>query len=160
MDPLNFIYKGLGVAVCLPLLLPVFTKTTVSWILTRPEMIFGSGGRGKWRSTECGGERGSLEEGAATCWECLFLRMGVDPLYVWCCSLCPFMCFRGCMVKHVKAGWKDDNRNHSISSKLNVYQKGEREKQIQYANTYIWNLRENKGQEEPSGKTGIKTQTY
>ena len=37
---------------------------------------------------------------------------------------------------------------------------GEREKQVQYANTYIWNLRENKGHEEPSGKTGIKTQTY
>ena len=40
----------------------------------------------------------------------------------------------------------------------------EREKQIQYANTYIWNLREKKkkkkGHEEPSGKTGIKTQTY
>ena len=37
----------------------------------------------------------------------------------------------------------------------------EREKQIQYANTYIWNLRgKKKGHEEPSGKTGIKTQTY
>ena len=38
--------------------------------------------------------------------------------------------------------------------------KSEREKQIQYANTYIWNLRENKGHEEPSGKMGIKTETY
>ena len=37
----------------------------------------------------------------------------------------------------------------------------QREKQIQYANTYIWNLRgKKKGHEEPSGKTGIKTQTY
>ena len=33
-------------------------------------------------------------------------------------------------------------------------------KQIQYANTYIRNLREKKkGHEEPSGRTGIKTQT-
>ena len=39
--------------------------------------------------------------------------------------------------------------------------KSEREKQIQYANTYIWNLRKKKkGHEEPSGKMGIKTQTY
>ena len=39
--------------------------------------------------------------------------------------------------------------------------KSEREKQILYANTYIWNLRKKKkGHEEPSGKTGIKTQTY
>ena len=39
--------------------------------------------------------------------------------------------------------------------------KSEREKQIQYANTYIWNLRKKKkGHEEPGGKTGIKTQTY
>ena len=39
--------------------------------------------------------------------------------------------------------------------------KSEREKQIQYANTYICNLRaKKKGHEEPSGKTGIKTQTY
>ena len=37
----------------------------------------------------------------------------------------------------------------------------QKEKQIQYANTYIWNLREKKkGHEEPSGKMGIKTQTY
>ena len=42
------------------------------------------------------------------------------------------------------------------------WSKSEREKQIQYANTYIRNLREKKkkGHEEPSGKTGIKTQTY
>ena len=38
--------------------------------------------------------------------------------------------------------------------------KSEREKQIQYANTYMWNLREKKSHEEPSGKMGIKTQTY
>ena len=36
----------------------------------------------------------------------------------------------------------------------------QKEKQIQCANTYIWNLRGKKGHEEPSGKTGIKTQTY
>ena len=36
----------------------------------------------------------------------------------------------------------------------------ERGKQILYANTYIWTLRGKKDHEEPSGKTGIKTQTY
>ena len=41
------------------------------------------------------------------------------------------------------------------------WSKSEREKQIQYANTYIWNLRgKQKGHEEPSGKMGIKTETY
>ena len=35
--------------------------------------------------------------------------------------------------------------------------KSEREKQIPYANTYIWNLKKN-GSEEPRGRTGIKTQ--
>ena len=36
-------------------------------------------------------------------------------------------------------------------------------KQIPYANTYIWNLkqkRERKWSEEPRGKTGMKIQTY
>ena len=37
--------------------------------------------------------------------------------------------------------------------------KSGREKQIPYANTYIWNLRKN-GSEEPSGRTGIKMQVY
>ena len=36
--------------------------------------------------------------------------------------------------------------------------KSEREKQIPYANTYIWNLKKRKnGSEEPTGRTGIKT---
>ena len=35
--------------------------------------------------------------------------------------------------------------------------KSEREKQIPYANTYIWNLKKN-GSDEPRGRTGIKTQ--
>ena len=48
-----------------------------------------------------------------------------------------------------------------ISDKIDFRIKKEREKQIQYANTYIRNLRgKKKGHEEPSGKTGIKTQTY
>ena len=39
--------------------------------------------------------------------------------------------------------------------------KSEREKQIQYANTYIWNLKKQiYGSEEPRGRTGIKMQTY
>ena len=36
--------------------------------------------------------------------------------------------------------------------------KSEREKQIPYANTYIWNLKK-KWSEEPRGRTGIRTQT-
>ena len=36
--------------------------------------------------------------------------------------------------------------------------KSEREKQILYADTYIWNLKKN-GSEEPRGGTGIKMQT-
>ena len=42
-----------------------------------------------------------------------------------------------------------------------IRQSQKEEKKIPYANTYIWNLRgKKKGHEEPSGKTGIKTQTY
>ena len=39
--------------------------------------------------------------------------------------------------------------------------KSEREKQIPYANTYMWNLKKEKrkGSEEPRGRTGIKIQT-
>ena len=38
--------------------------------------------------------------------------------------------------------------------------KSEREKQMLYANTYIWNLKKKKkGSEESRGRTGIKTQT-
>ena len=38
--------------------------------------------------------------------------------------------------------------------------KSEREKQIPYANTYIWNLKKKKnGSEESRGREGIKTQT-
>ena len=39
------------------------------------------------------------------------------------------------------------------------WSQSEREKQIPYANTYIWNLKKKKnGYEEPRGRTGIKTQ--
>ena len=33
-------------------------------------------------------------------------------------------------------------------------------KKIPYANTYIWESKNKNGSEEPSGKMGIKTQTY
>ena len=37
--------------------------------------------------------------------------------------------------------------------------KSEREKQIPYANKYIWNLKKKKnGSDEPRGRTGINTQ--
>ena len=39
------------------------------------------------------------------------------------------------------------------------WSKSEREKQILYANTYIWNLKKKNGSEEPRGRTGIKAQT-
>ena len=48
-----------------------------------------------------------------------------------------------------------------VALDLNICSSGE--KQIPYANTYIWNLKKKKkkkGHEEPSGRTGIKTQTY
>ena len=35
----------------------------------------------------------------------------------------------------------------------------QREKQIPYANTYIWNLKKKIGSEEPRGPTGIKMQS-
>ena len=45
-----------------------------------------------------------------------------------------------------------------------IQSKSEREKQIPYANTYIWNLKKKKkkkkGSEERRGKLGIKMQTY
>ena len=33
----------------------------------------------------------------------------------------------------------------------------QKEKQIPYANTHIWNLKKKNGSEEPRGRTGIKT---
>ena len=45
--------------------------------------------------------------------------------------------------------------------KIDSLKKKEREKQIPYGNTYIWNLKKQKenGSDEPSCRTGIKTQT-
>ena len=43
-----------------------------------------------------------------------------------------------------------------IKYKENIL-KAAREKQIPYANTYIWNIKKN-GSEEPSSRTGIKVQ--
>ena len=71
--------------------------------------------------------------------------------------------YNGILLSHKK------KRNGGICSEVDgvrvchtEWGKSEKEKQIQYANTYIWNLRgkKKKGHEEPSGKTGIKTQTY
>ena len=39
------------------------------------------------------------------------------------------------------------------------WSKSERVKQILYANTYIWNLKNKNGSDEPKDRTGIKTQT-
>ena len=72
--------------------------------------------------------------------------------------------YNGILLSHKK------KRNGGICSEVDgvrgchtEWSMSEREKQIQYANTYIWNLRKKKKKnlhEEPSGKTGIKTQTY
>ena len=70
--------------------------------------------------------------------------------------------YNGILLSHKK------KRNGVICSEVGgvrfchtEWSKSEREKQIQYAYTYIWNLREKKKvHEEPNGKTGIKTQTY
>ena len=42
--------------------------------------------------------------------------------------------------------------------KYTEWSKSEREKQIPYANTYVWNLKKTVS-EEPRGRTEIKTQT-
>ena len=39
------------------------------------------------------------------------------------------------------------------------WSKSEREKQIPYANTYIWNLKKKNGSDEPKGRRGIKMET-
>ena len=71
--------------------------------------------------------------------------------------------YNGLFLSHKK------KRNWVICSEVDgprdchtEWSKSEREKQILYANTYIWNLRnkQKNGHEEPRGKRGIKTQTY
>ena len=69
--------------------------------------------------------------------------------------------YNGILLSHKK------KRNWVICSEVDgptachtEWSKSEREKQIPYANTYIWNLRKKIGHEEPRGKRGIKTQTY
>ena len=71
--------------------------------------------------------------------------------------------YNGILLSHKKkeielfvVRWMD------LESVIQSEVKSEREKQIPYANTHIWNLKNNKksGHEEPRGKTGIKTQTY
>ena len=60
---------------------------------------------------------------------------------------------------------RNKKRNWVIYSELDGprvchtdWSKSEREKQIPYANTYIWNLKKKPGSEEPRGRTGIKMQ--
>ena len=70
--------------------------------------------------------------------------------------------YNGILLSHKK------KRNWVICSEVDgprvchtEWSKSERGKQIPHPNTYIWNLRgKKKGHEEPSGKRGIKTQTY
>ena len=68
--------------------------------------------------------------------------------------------YNGILVSHKK------KQNGVICSEVDgvrvchtEWSKSERDKQIQYANTYIWNLKKKKGSEEPRGRTRIKTQT-
>ena len=72
--------------------------------------------------------------------------------------------YNGILVSHKK------ERNWIICSEVDgvrdchiEWSKSEREKQIPYANTCIWNLKKEKRKkwsEEPRGKMGIKMQTY
>ena len=70
--------------------------------------------------------------------------------------------YNGILLSHKKKrNWVTCSEVDGVRVCHTEWSKSEREKQIQYANTYVWNLRgKTKGHEEPSGKTGIKTQTY
>ena len=69
--------------------------------------------------------------------------------------------YNGILLSHKK------KRNWVICSEVGgprvchaEWSKSEKEKQIPYANTYIWNLKKKEnGYEEPRGRTGIKMQT-
>ena len=68
--------------------------------------------------------------------------------------------YNGILLSHKK------KRNWVICSEVGgprvchtEWRKSEREKQIPYANTYVWNLKKN-DHEEPRCRMGIKTQTY
>ena len=67
--------------------------------------------------------------------------------------------YSGILLSHKK------KRNWAICSEVDgprvchtEWSKSEREKQIPYDITYMWNLKKKKGSEEPRGWTGIKTQ--
>ena len=68
--------------------------------------------------------------------------------------------YYGILLSHKK------ERNSVICSEVDgprvchaEWSKSEREKQIPYANTYIWNLKKY-GTDEPSGRAGIKTLSF
>ena len=68
--------------------------------------------------------------------------------------------YNGILLSHKKKqNWAICNEVDRPRVCHTEWSKSERERQIPYANTYIWNLRK-KCLEEPWGKTGIKTQTY
>ena len=50
-------------------------------------------------------------------------------------------------------------RSMDLESVIQSEVNSEREKEILYANSYIWNLKRKNGSEEPRDRTGIKTQT-
>ena len=68
----------------------------------------------------------------------------------------------GILLSHKKKrNWVICSEVHGPRVCHTEWSKSEREKQIPYANTYIWNLKKKKnqnGSDEPRGKTGIKTQ--
>ena len=72
--------------------------------------------------------------------------------------------YNGILLSHKKKlNWVICSEVDGVRVCHTEWSKSEREKQIKYANTYIWNLREKnnkKGHDEPNVKTGIKTQTY
>ena len=65
--------------------------------------------------------------------------------------------YNGLFLSHKKKrNWVICNEVDGPRDCHTEWSKSEREKQIQYANIHIWNLKK-KGSEEPRGRTGIKS---
>ena len=68
--------------------------------------------------------------------------------------------YNGILLSHKKKrNWVICNEVDGPWACHTEWSKSEREKQIPYANTYIWNLKNKNGSDEPSDRTGIKMQT-
>ena len=69
--------------------------------------------------------------------------------------------YSGILLSHKKWNWVICSEVDGPRVRHTEWSKSEREKQIPYANTYIWNLKKKfkkNDSEEARGRTGIKTQ--